>query len=181
VISGTGISNHHISEYMCGARRVVRGLCCSQHPPPMDVPMNDPDTCTSYERSRWTRTRCWIIHGPMLVCSSTPAYTLPGSYPGHLDVSIQGAATMSKPGGGNVTDRESNPRPVGASSGDSTTHLKRSAVISGTGIHRLVYRDMCVERGASYAACPAAHNIYVVRFPQHSHSPQCVQCVCVCV
>jgi len=56
-----------------------------------------------------------------------------------------------------VTDRESNPRPVGASSGDSTTHLKRSAVISGTEIHRLMYRDICVERGASYAAC-AAHN-----------------------
>jgi len=34
----------HISGYMCGARRVVRGLCCSQHTPPMDVPMNDPDT-----------------------------------------------------------------------------------------------------------------------------------------
>jgi len=64
---------------------------------------------------------------------------------------------MLKPGGGNVTDRESNPRPLGASSGDSTTHLKRSAVMSGTGIHRLIYRDICVERGASYAAC-AAHN-----------------------
>jgi len=56
-----------------------------------------------------------------------------------------------------VTDRESNPRSVGASSGDSTTHLTRSAVISGTGIHRLIYRDICVERGASYAA-RAAHN-----------------------
>ena len=32
---------------------------------------------------------------------------------------------LSKPGGGNVTDRESNPRSVGASSGDSTTHLKK--------------------------------------------------------
>jgi len=52
-----------------------------------------------------------------------------------------------------VTDRESNPRPLGASSGDSTTDLKRSAVMSGTGIHRLIYRDICVERGASYAAC----------------------------
>jgi len=29
--------------------------------------------------------------------------------------------------------------------------------MSGTGIHRLIYRDICVERGASYAAC-AAHN-----------------------
>ena len=54
------------------------------------------------------------------------------------------ALGLSKPGGGNVTDRESNPRPLGASSGDSTTHLKRSAVISGTGIHRLIYRDICV-------------------------------------
>ena len=43
---------------------------------------------------------------------------------------------LSKPGGGNVTDRESNPHPLGASSGDSTTHLKRSAVLSATGIHR---------------------------------------------
>jgi len=51
-----------------------------------------------------------------------------------------------------VTGRESNPRPVGASSGDSITHLKRSAVMSDTGIHRLIYRDICVERGASYAA-----------------------------
>jgi len=56
-----------------------------------------------------------------------------------------------------VTDRESNPRPLGASSGDSNTDLKRSAVTSGTGIHRLIYRDICVERGASYTAC-AAHN-----------------------
>jgi len=82
---------------------------------------------------------------------------LPGSYPGHLDVSIQGAATMSKPGGGNVTDRELNPRPLGRMTGDSTTRLKRSAVMSGTGIHRLMHRDICVERGASYAAC-VAHN-----------------------
>jgi len=104
----------HISGYMCGARRVVRGLCCSQHTPPIDVPMNDPDTCTSYQ-------------------------------------------TMSKPVGGNVTERESNPRPLGRMTGDSTTRLKRSAVMSGTGIHRLIYRDICVERGASYAAC-AAHN-----------------------
>jgi len=51
-----------------------------------------------------------------------------------------------------VTDRESNPRPLGCMSGDSTTRLKRSAVMSGTGIHRLIYRDMCVERGASCAA-----------------------------
>ena len=43
---------------------------------------------------------------------------------------------VSKPVSGNVTDREQNPHPVGASSGDSTTRLKRSAVISVTGIHR---------------------------------------------
>jgi len=59
-----------------------------------------------------------------------------------------------------VTDRESNPRPLGRMSGDSTTRLKRSAVMSGTGIHRLIYRDICVERGASYAAC-AAHNRFI--------------------
>jgi len=29
-----------------------------------------------------------------------------------------------------VTDRESNPRPLGCMSGDGTTHLKRSAVMS---------------------------------------------------
>jgi len=70
---------------------------------------------------------------------------------------------LSKPGGGNVTDRESNLRPLGVSYGDITTHLKRSAVMSGTGIHRLIYRDICVERGASYAAC-AAHNNAKYRF-----------------
>jgi len=56
------------------------------------------------------------------------------------------------------TDRESNPRPLGCMSRDSTTRLKRSAVMSGTGIHRLIYRDICVECGASYAAC-AAHKV----------------------
>ena len=49
-----------------------------------------------------------------------------------------------------MTDRESNPRPLGALSGNSTTHLKKSAVMSGTGteIHRLIYRDICVQRTA---------------------------------
>jgi len=70
---------------------------------------------------------------------------------------VNRACKLSKPGGGNVTDRESKRRPVGASSGDSTTHLKRSAVMSGTGIHRLIYRDICVERGASYSACCSQH------------------------
>jgi len=56
-----------------------------------------------------------------------------------------------------MTDRESNPRPLGAPSGDGTPNLKRSAVMSGTGIHRLIYRDICVERGASYAACCSQH------------------------
>jgi len=60
-----------------------------------------------------------------------------------------------------VTDRESNPRPLGCMSGDSTTHLKRSAVMSGTGIHRLIYRDICVERGASYAACCSQQPLYI--------------------
>jgi len=47
-----------------------------------------------------------------------------------------------------VTDRESNPRPAGASSGDSTTRLKRSAVVSGTGIHRLSYTGIYVWSAA---------------------------------
>jgi len=49
---------------------------------------------------------------------------------------LQVRVRLSNPGGGNVTDRESNPRSLGASSGDSTTNLKRSAVMNGTGIHR---------------------------------------------
>jgi len=32
--------------------------------------------------------------------------------------------------------------------GDSTTHLERSAVMSGTGIHRLIYRKKCVAATA---------------------------------
>ena len=63
-----------------------------------------------------------------------------------------------------MTDRESNPRPLGASSGDSTTRLKRSAAMSGTEIHRLIYRDICVERAASYAACAAHNNIYIYMY-----------------
>ena len=75
---------------ICVERGASYAACCSQHPPRWMSPMNDPDTCTSYQRSRWTR--CWIIHDPrfharMLVDS----HVLPGSYPGHLDVSIQGA------------------------------------------------------------------------------------------
>jgi len=68
-----------------------------------------------------------------------------------------------------VTDRESNPRPLGCMSVDSTTRLKRSAVMSGTGIHRLIYRDICVERGASYAACCSQHyHVRAVGLSPHS-------------
>jgi len=55
---------------------------------------------------------------------------------------------MSKPRGGNVTNRESNPRPLGCMSGDSTTRLKRSAVMSGTGIYRLIYIGIYVWSAA---------------------------------
>jgi len=55
-----------------------------------------------------------------------------------------GNGTCQNPAVGTWQNRESNPRPLGASSGDSTTDLKRSAVMSGTGIHRLIYRDIGV-------------------------------------
>jgi len=42
--------------------------------------------------------------------------------------------------------------------------------MSGTGIHRLIYRDICVERGASYAAC-AAHNKLGESLPRHVAAP----------
>jgi len=89
------------------------------------------------------RLRLLSCRAPLSAGRNCPAGTVQG----------YGSGLVSKPGDGNVTDRESNPRPLGCMSGDSTTHLKRSAVMSGTGIHRLIYRDMCVERGASYAAC----------------------------
>jgi len=78
---------------------------------------------------------------------------------------------VSKPGGGNVTDRESNPRPLGAWLRTVPTHLKRSAMMSGTGIHRLIYRDICVERGASYAVYCSQQglpDIYTPRWPPGS-------------
>jgi len=40
------------------------------------------------------------------------------------------------------------PTSSGCMTGDSTTHLKRSAVMNGTGIHRLIYRDICVAATA---------------------------------
>jgi len=40
--------------------------------------------------------------------------------------------------------------------GDRTTDLKRSVVIGGTRIHRLIYRDICVAA--------TAHNIYKILF-----------------
>jgi len=36
---------------------------------------------------------------------------------------------------------------------DCTTHLKRSAVMSGTGIHSLIYRDICVAATAHNTVC----------------------------
>jgi len=46
--------------------------------------------------------------------------------------------------------------------GDRTTDLKRSAVMSGTGIHRLIYRDMCgarrVVRGLLLTTIPMLGN-----------------------
>jgi len=55
---------------------------------------------------------------------------------------------VSKPGGGNVTEPGVEPTSSECMSGDRTTHLKRSAVMSGTGIHRLIYRDICVAATA---------------------------------
>ena len=52
------------------------------------------------------------------------------------------------PGGGNVTEPGVEPTSSGCMTGDRTTDLKRSAVISGTGIHRLMYRDICVAATA---------------------------------
>jgi len=55
---------------------------------------------------------------------------------------------MSKPGGGNLIEPGVEPASSGCLTGDCTTHLKRSAVMSGTGIHRLIYRDICVAATA---------------------------------
>jgi len=55
---------------------------------------------------------------------------------------------VSKPGGGNVTEPGVEPTSSECMTGDRTTDLNRSAVISGTGIHRLIYRDVCVAATA---------------------------------
>jgi len=55
---------------------------------------------------------------------------------------------VSKPGGGNVTEPEVEPTSSRCMTGDRTTDLKRSAVMSDTGIHRLLYRDICVAATA---------------------------------
>jgi len=113
VMSGTGI-HRLIYRDICVERGTSYAACCSQHTPPMDVPMNDPDTCTSYhQRSQWTRCRQVLGHPRSHARMLIDSCVLPGSYSysylGHpdVDVSIQGAATTSKTGGGNVTDRES--------------------------------------------------------------------------
>jgi len=51
-----------------------------------------------------------------------------------------------------VTEAGVEPTSSGCMTGDRTTDLKTSAVISGTGIHRLIYRDICVP--------DIAHNTY---------------------
>jgi len=43
-----------------------------------------------------------------------------------------------------VTKPGVEPTSSGCMTGDRATDLKRSALISGTGIHRLIYRDICV-------------------------------------
>ena len=48
--------------------------------------------------------------------------------------------------------------------GDRTTDLKRSAVMSGTGIHRLIYRDICV-------AATAHNKDHICRSPRDAESP----------
>jgi len=40
--------------------------------------------------------------------------------------------------------------------------------MSGTGIHRLIYRDICVERGASYAACAAHNTLYCCWYDRYA-------------
>jgi len=50
-----------------------------------------------------------------------------------------------------VTEPGVEPTSSGCTTGDCTTDLKRSAVMSGTGIHRLIYRDIC--------EAATAHNI----------------------
>jgi len=55
---------------------------------------------------------------------------------------------VSKPGGRNVTETGVEPTSSGCMTGDRTTDLKRSAVMSGTGIHRLIYRDICLAATA---------------------------------
>ena len=50
-----------------------------------------------------------------------------------------------------MTEPGVEPTSSGCTTGDCTTDLKRSAVMSGTGIHRLIYRDICVAA--------TAHNI----------------------
>jgi len=55
---------------------------------------------------------------------------------------------VSKPGGENVTEPGVEPMSSGCLTGDRTTDLKRSAVVSGTGIHRLMYRNICVAATA---------------------------------
>jgi len=55
---------------------------------------------------------------------------------------------LSKSGGENVTEPGVEPTSSGCMTGDSTTHLERSAAMSGAGIHRLIHRDLWVAATA---------------------------------
>jgi len=85
---------------------------------------------------------------------------------------------MSKPGGENVTEPGVEPTSSGCMTGVCTTRLKRSAVISGTGIHRLIYRDICVAATAhngiymELSAAGAARRICRLRSSQHRNLKQ---------
>jgi len=114
VMSGTGIHRliYRDIYYMWRSRYVhllsTSCCCCSQHTP----------------RSRYVHLLSTCC------CSPIPIHAPP--------INILLLTTHPPiPGGGNVTDRESNPRPLGTSSGDSTTHLERSAVMNSSGIHRV--------------------------------------------
>ena len=66
---------------------------------------------------------------------------------------------LSQPGGGNVTEPGVEPTPSRCMTADSTTHLKQSAVMSGTGIHRLIYRDICVAATHNTVGLPVSLNV----------------------
>jgi len=88
------------------------------------------------------------MHACMYVCISiyiSPASTRWWRHPAECTPRRPAKRRVGvKPGGGNVTQPGVEPTSSGCMTGDCTTDLKRSAVISGTGIHCLLYRDICV-------------------------------------